>query len=201
MNVHSDQERRPEELGPKAEAILSAALQLFVADGFHNTPVPKIAKTAGVAAGTIYRSFPSKEALVNVLYRRCKRRLMTTLFEDLPIDVAARPLFRRVWFRLATFARRHPLELDFLELHHHASYLDEESQQLEQMSLVPFSAYLEAHATAFKPMPAAAIMAFTLGAFMGLYKAARLGHFELDELLVANAEAAAWAAVQSTKED
>src|SRR5690606_27876447 len=52
----------------KREAILHAALELFVERGFWGTAVPEIAEKAGVGAGTIYRYFESKEALVNALY-------------------------------------------------------------------------------------------------------------------------------------
>ena len=53
----------------KRQAILDSALSLFADQGFHGTSVPQIAQKAGVAAGTIYRYFDGKEAMVNVLYR------------------------------------------------------------------------------------------------------------------------------------
>src|SRR5689334_15289154 len=60
--------------GDKREAILAAALELFVERGFYGTAVPEIAERAGVGAGTIYRYFESKETLVNELYREQKMR-------------------------------------------------------------------------------------------------------------------------------
>ena len=59
----------------KREAIMQAALELFVERGFYGTAVPEIADRAGVGAGTIYRYFESKEALVNALYREQKMRV------------------------------------------------------------------------------------------------------------------------------
>ncbi|MEJ5300932.1 MAG: TetR/AcrR family transcriptional regulator [Thermodesulforhabdaceae bacterium] len=47
------------------ELILSAALEVFAARGYHNTTVDDIAKKAGIAKGSIYRYFQSKEALFN----------------------------------------------------------------------------------------------------------------------------------------
>lgn len=47
----------------KREAILAAALDLFAERTFEGTPVPLIAERAGVATGTIYRYFESKETL------------------------------------------------------------------------------------------------------------------------------------------
>ena len=74
----------------KREAILDAALDLFVERGFHGTAVPQIAERAGVGAGTIYRYFESKEALVNALYQRWKKsRSRSSSLDDFPVDRAA----------------------------------------------------------------------------------------------------------------
>ena len=54
----------------KQDAILAAALQLFAQKGFHGTAVPDVAQLAGVATGTIYRYFSSKEALVNAVFQQ-----------------------------------------------------------------------------------------------------------------------------------
>src|SRR6476661_2644445 len=52
----------------KREAILAAALRLIARLGLHATPMSAVAKQAGVAAGTLYLYFPSKEAMINALY-------------------------------------------------------------------------------------------------------------------------------------
>ena len=52
----------------KREAILAAALRLIARLGLHNTPVSAVAREAGVASGTLYLYFPSKEAMINALY-------------------------------------------------------------------------------------------------------------------------------------
>lgn len=51
------------------QRLLRAALELFTTQGYHPTTTPLIAKKAGVAEGTIYRHFPSKQDLLNELYR------------------------------------------------------------------------------------------------------------------------------------
>ena len=52
----------------KREAIFAAALRLIARLGLHNTPMSAVAREAGVAAGTVYLYFPSKEAMINALY-------------------------------------------------------------------------------------------------------------------------------------
>ncbi|MEK7703975.1 MAG: TetR/AcrR family transcriptional regulator [Myxococcota bacterium] len=114
----------------KRQAILDAALALFAQRGFHGTPVPLIAAQAGVAMGTVYRHFASKDVLVNALYRHWKQTMVDTVFAQVPPGAEVREQFRALWRGLSDFAHREPLALTFLELHHHAPYLDAASQQL-----------------------------------------------------------------------
>lgn len=44
--------------------ILQAALQRFVAKGFHQTSMRDIAQAAGVSLGNLYNHFPGKEAII-----------------------------------------------------------------------------------------------------------------------------------------
>jgi AcrR family transcriptional regulator len=46
-----------------------AALELFTSKGYHETTTPLIAGRAGIAEGTIYRHFASKDELFNEIYR------------------------------------------------------------------------------------------------------------------------------------
>ena len=52
----------------KREAILGAALRLIARSGLHDTPMSAVAREAGVAAGTLYLYFSSKDAMINALY-------------------------------------------------------------------------------------------------------------------------------------
>jgi len=54
----------------KQEQIQATALRLFVADGFHGTPTAKIAAEAGVANGTLFYHYKTKEDLVVSLYNK-----------------------------------------------------------------------------------------------------------------------------------
>src|SRR5215510_1707077 len=74
--------------GDKREAIMNAALELFVERGFFGTIVPEIADRAGVGAGTIYRYFDSKEALVNAIYREPKLEFGRVAGENFPLQAS-----------------------------------------------------------------------------------------------------------------
>src|ERR1700742_5096260 len=107
----------PEE-APK-ERILAAALELFAAYGYHGTSIPQVLEKARVGAGTVYRLFESKEALVNAVFRDAKRRLEAALRTDLDPNAEPRALFDAFWKRLSDFARREPIAFRFLELQDH----------------------------------------------------------------------------------
>ncbi|MDB4992660.1 MAG: Transcriptional regulator, TetR family protein [Myxococcaceae bacterium] len=201
VNVHSSSTTALPGL-PRRETILRAALELFVERGFHGASVPAIAERAGIAAGTMYRYFPSKEALVNELYRALKQSLLAALLADFPFDAPPRGQFRSFFFRLWGFARNAPDAFTFLEHHHHADYLDAESQAMERASLLPFVELLERSRALriTKAIAAPALMAMVWGAFSGLLKAGRLGHLELSDDILASAEGCAWDAIAATPE-
>jgi len=57
----------------KKQQLLDSALTLFVNQGIDATSTASIAKHAGVANGTLFHHFPSKEALVLALYKSIKQ--------------------------------------------------------------------------------------------------------------------------------
>src|SRR5215831_18476642 len=56
--------------GPKRDAILRAAIDTFAARGFFNAQVADVARAAGVAAGTVYLYFRSKDDLLVSIFER-----------------------------------------------------------------------------------------------------------------------------------
>ncbi len=54
----------------KREQIRKAALAVFSRRGFHETTVAEIAEEAGIAKGTIYLYYPSKEEILIAIFRR-----------------------------------------------------------------------------------------------------------------------------------
>lgn len=59
----------------KQKEILNAALKLFTEFGFHGTPTSKIAQEAGVANGTLFHYYKTKDDLIVALYVDIKKRL------------------------------------------------------------------------------------------------------------------------------
>ena len=70
--------------GDKRERILDAAVRVFAKNGFYATRVSEVAKAAGVADGTIYLYFDSKESLLVSLFEDRVEKLLTFMREELP---------------------------------------------------------------------------------------------------------------------
>src|SRR5512138_2729410 len=80
MNIHSvvpvrqvSPAVRDEPAAGKREAILRAAIRVFARHGYFNAQVADIAREAGVAAGTVYLYFRSKDDLLVSIFERNMR--------------------------------------------------------------------------------------------------------------------------------
>jgi AcrR family transcriptional regulator len=201
MNVQSKPApTRPDkgEQSNKSDTILDAALSLFAERGFHGTAVPLVAEKAQVGAGTIYRYFPSKEALVNALYKRSKSELVHALLTGLPSSAPAREQFRFLWNRAFEFATTHAETFRFLELHHHAPYIDDTSRAHEASELAPLHALFASmrEQQIVKPLPERLLVALIWGAFVGTIKAGWEGQYELSPALLEQAEQCCWESIR-----
>jgi AcrR family transcriptional regulator len=203
MNIHSvvslAHPARTEGADPeKRHAILQAALELFVERGYYGTAVPALAERAGVGAGTIYRYFKSKEDLVNVLYRDCKQAIATHVIAGVKPTAPAREQFHQLWQGLANFYIKYPKVFSFLELHHHASYLDEASRAIETRVIdltLAFVVRWQAEKV-FKPIAPMALMIIVYWGFVGLTRCAQEGRLKLTDEVLAATEQCLWEAVR-----
>src|ERR1700712_4774352 len=91
MTVHSVP--RPAD---KRDRILVAAEVVFARHGFFAARVSEIAKEAGVADGTIYLYFKSKDELLVSLFEDRVTKLLTYLHDELPKLATSSEKLRRV---------------------------------------------------------------------------------------------------------
>jgi len=82
--------------GDKRVRILDAAVRVFAKKGFHATRVSEVAKAAGVADGTIYLYFKSKDELLVSLFEDRVERLLAFLDSELPRLATSSEKLRRI---------------------------------------------------------------------------------------------------------
>src|SRR6476646_8725422 len=76
MTIHSVPAAAPIQLPERADkraAILRAAIDVFAARGFFTAQVADVARAAGVAAGTVYLYFKSKDDLLVSIFEKTMR--------------------------------------------------------------------------------------------------------------------------------
>jgi TetR/AcrR family fatty acid metabolism transcriptional regulator len=83
-------------VGNKRERIIAAAGTLFGDKGYHNTTTAEIAESAGVAAGTIYIYFSSKEELLVAVFEEFLGVHMDRLREGIAREVGPEAKLRRL---------------------------------------------------------------------------------------------------------
>jgi TetR/AcrR family transcriptional regulator, repressor of fatR-cypB operon len=187
----------------KQGEIIRSALALFSERGFYGTSVPMVLERAKVGASSLYRHFPSKEALVNAVFREAKLRLGAEL-GGLDLEQPPRALFADFWRRLVAFARRDPCAFRFLELQDHAPYLDAESRAVELRVLAPlYLACLDLQRRGLlrAEVPPETIIALVWGAFVGLFKTERTHGVLVTDAAIDAARDACWRAFATPAAD
>lgn len=85
----AQRQRTRKDATERREEILTAALRRFAADGFEETSMQRVADEAGVATGTLYLYFPSKEHMLEALHSRFHDGL-TAVFAEIVQELADR---------------------------------------------------------------------------------------------------------------
>jgi AcrR family transcriptional regulator len=114
------------------QRLIRTALELFTTRGYHETTTAQIAKKAGIAEGTIYRHFASKQQLVNELYRAAQRWALK-IVEDAARDADnARSQLATIAHALADGAARERGIVKLGLLEPLGPMLDDESRKTER---------------------------------------------------------------------
>lgn len=101
----------------KRSALLQASLELFAENGFNGASTALIAKRAGVATGTLFLYFKTKEELIRELFREVRGQINGIAFDnsnDLPI----RERFFKAFTRLLQYFLANPKEFKVVEQYH-----------------------------------------------------------------------------------
>jgi AcrR family transcriptional regulator len=93
----------------KRTAILEAATKVVATLGV-SAPTAKIAKSAGVAEGTLFTYFANKDELLNRLYLELKMDLREAMMTGYPDGKGLIDRNRHVWDRFVDWGSAHPLK-------------------------------------------------------------------------------------------
>jgi AcrR family transcriptional regulator len=131
---------------PKSEdkriAILDAATRVFAERGLSAAPTSEISKQAGVAEGTLFTYFKTKDDLINALYREIKLELADAMMSDFPRKKTVRIRLRHVWDRYVNWGIANPRQRKVLAQLKVSEVLTKESRNAGSAPFVEFQAMI-----------------------------------------------------------
>jgi AcrR family transcriptional regulator len=120
----------------KEKAILAAAITVFAERGFWNTPTSLISKTAGVADGTLFNYFKTKDDLIIGLYLEIKREVAEILLAGFDSEPTARHKIYHIWSRYIDWSLANPQKFKVMNEIHASFPL---SESVKAQSMEPFT--------------------------------------------------------------
>ncbi|MGJ5819040.1 TetR/AcrR family transcriptional regulator [Paludibaculum fermentans] len=91
----------------KRNAILAAATQVFAQRGL-SAPTAAITTQAGIAEGSLFTYFKTKDELINALYRELKLELADAMLAGFPRKQSVRHRLQHVWNGYVDWGMHHP---------------------------------------------------------------------------------------------
>jgi AcrR family transcriptional regulator len=122
----------------KRNAILDAATRLFAERGLAAAPTSEISNWAGVAEGTLFTYFRTKDDLINSLYREIKLELADAMMSDFPRKKDVRTRLRHVWDRYVNWGIANPKQRKVLTQLTVSEMLTKESRDAGSAPFVEF---------------------------------------------------------------
>ena len=126
----------------KRNAIFDAATRLFAERGLTAAPTSEISKQAGVAEGTLFTYFKTKDDLINALYREIKLELADAMMSDFPRKKNIRTKLRHVWDRYVNWGIASPRQRKVLAQLTVSEALTKESRDAGSAPFVEFQAMI-----------------------------------------------------------
>src|SRR6202161_3003419 len=126
----------------KRNAILDAATRLFAERGLTAAPTSEISKLAGVAEGSLFTYFKTKDDLINALYRELKLDLADAMMSYFPRKKNIRTKLRHVWDRYVNWGIANPRQRKVLAQLTVSEALAKESRDARSAPFVGFQAMI-----------------------------------------------------------
>jgi TetR/AcrR family transcriptional repressor of multidrug resistance operon len=98
----------------RAAAVRAALRSLVARNGFHGASMSAVAREAGVATGTTYTHYASKDELVVAAYCETKAALGLAVTQGLGPDLSAEKRFCALWLACYQYLKAKPNEAQFL---------------------------------------------------------------------------------------
>ncbi|APG59904.1 TetR/AcrR family transcriptional regulator [Christiangramia salexigens] len=182
----------------KKEALVRATIHLVNNNGFHATPMSRIAKMANVSPATIYLYFENKQDLVNKVYIKVKTAFTDHAFKDYNENMSVADGFENIWKNIAQFKLNEVEEAMFLSQCDNTPMIDEESRQEGLKHLQPLLDLWERGKKegSIKPLSPYLLYAYSIYPIAFLMNSQKRGAIELSPEQIEEAYQAAWDSIK-----
>ncbi len=184
----------------KRKEILQAALELMAEQGFHSAPMTMIAQQAGVAAGTLYCYFESRDALITELFRNVEERGTLAIMEGYAPEGPIKARFLHLVTAMLRYFIAKPLDFRYVEQFLNSPYgivfrgrfFGEKGEYDVYRELFEEGIAKQV----IKDMPIVVLFALTFGPLLSVARDHILGFIRLDGHLVEMTVTACWDSVR-----
>ncbi|GER59543.1 TetR/AcrR family transcriptional regulator [Patiriisocius marinus] len=185
----------------KRNALVKATIELVNNNGFHATPMSKIAKMAKVSPATIYLYFENKQDLVNKTYIDVKAEYTKYAFETYKGDMTVEEGFKLIWNRIADFKLKECENAMFLAQCDNTPMIDEQSRQEGIKHLQPLlDLWTRGKKEGIiKPISDYLLYAYAINPLSFLMIIQKRGAFQLDKTHLDEAYQSAWNSIKVIK--
>lgn len=182
----------------KRNALIKATIELVNNNGFHATPMSKIAKMANVSPATIYLYFENKQDLVNKTYIEVKAQYTAFAFANYSEDLSVEKGFELIWKRIADFKLNEGENAMFLAQCDNTPIIDEPSLQEGIKHLQPLLDLWKRgkQEGLIKPISDYLLYAYAINPLSFLMMTQKRSDFKLDDTHLEAAYQAAWDSIK-----
>lgn len=182
----------------KRQKIIDAAEKLIAESGFHGLSMHKLAKTAGVAAGTIYRYFVDKEDLLQQVRLTVCQRNAEIIQRGVDENMPLKQRFRKMWLNIFDHSGSN------IELFKNRAQYDSlpcvrshETKEVERKMFHKVDKMFTQgrEQGVFKPLDNPVLAALSLEVSVTLARKQSLGYYQLDQDAIEAAIEASWDAI------
>jgi TetR/AcrR family transcriptional regulator, repressor of fatR-cypB operon len=127
----------------KIGLIRAAALKLVIQTGFSGLKMQDVAKEAGIATGTLYIYYPSKEDLINELFVETKREIANVMLSPENQSNTFYETFKKMWFSYFEFCVKNPEKMLFVEQFLYSGLISEQNITVTNKLFEPLNVFLQ----------------------------------------------------------
>jgi AcrR family transcriptional regulator len=121
----------------KVDLIYKSSLELIRTDGIAGLTMSKLARRAGLATGTLYIYFKSKEELLNTLYLKLNAESAERFMMGYDPEVSLQSSLKKVWLNYLKHRIEHYDESIFLEQYYRSPFISKDHLEKAESMKTP----------------------------------------------------------------